>query len=118
MNNFFEENKFDVLDMMARLFSKESIKIIDRHKYKALLSTASELKKLLQNSQANGEIAVEINEMFNIGSITAEVTDLSITNIPSFFFILSSADIFEIYPLTNGKIRLDITFHNVLKTLK
>ena len=118
MDNYFEKKEFDILDTMAELFSKQTIKTIDCSRYKALISTASKLEKLLPDSRANEEITVEINEIFNIGTVTAEIEGLSITNIPEFFFVLLSADNFEIYPLTSGKIRLDITFYNVLKTLK
>jgi len=123
MRNEFEENKYEYDTVMDALLSylkflpKDTVKMIDLGRYKTMIQTAAELKDILAESNESGQLDIDICEMFNMGSITAQLTDLTVCNVPSFVQMISKADNFEIYPRTDGTIQLNITFQSVLKTI-
>lgn len=79
---------------------------------------AAELTELLRKTVSEGELEIDVDPTFNLGSITVELDSLSVDEPLAFADVIYKADNFEIYPLTNGKIRLDVTFQSVLKTIK
>lgn len=121
MNNYFEENEyettFDALVDYIKCLPKATVKMINPSRYKLLMKTAAQLTELLRKTQPEGEIDIEINDLLNLGSISTELDLLTIEEPLAFADVIYTADNFEVYPLTNGKIRLDITFHSILKNL-
>ena len=121
MNEHFEEEYSDaVFEYLAELFQrlpKESVKLLNPHRYKQMLHAASLLTTLLQEDLSKGEISVNVDSMFNMGSIIVELEELTVCVPHLFSQIISEADNFEIYPLSDGKIRFAIVFHSVLNTL-
>ena len=121
MKDYFEENEFettfDALVDYIRHLPKATVKMINPSRYKLLMRTASQLTDILRKTTPEGELNIEIDDMFNIGSISVELDSLTVENPLAFADAIYKADNFEIYPLTNGRIRLDITFHGVLKNL-
>ena len=51
------------------------------------------------------------------GAVTAEVTSLTVENPELLLKVLKSADNFEVYPLVNGNIKIEIAFQSVMNTL-
>lgn len=122
MNNDFNENEFettlDALVEYINLLPKATVKMLDFARYNAFMRTAAQLTKLLQASAPAGQIDIDLNETFNLGSISVELDSLTVENPLAFADLIYKADNFEIYPLTNGKIKLDITFQGILKSLR
>ena len=121
MNNFQNTEEADelfktLLDHFNNA-SKDAVKIINPAPYFSLLKTAAQLTCLLKKSFPSGEIKIHIDDTFNMGSISTEFEILTIDDTAVFAEIVRAADNMEIYPLTNGKSMLDITFQSVLKTL-
>lgn len=64
------------------------------------------------------EFSSEANSPFpSVGSISAEGELLYITNPDLFDMVAKSASSMEIYPLTNGKVRMCFTFHGLTRSL-
>ena len=126
MRNEFEENNYesendetlDALLAFLNFLPKETVKMIDFDRYKTMMKTAAELKEILCENQEEGQLDIDICDMFNMGSITAQLSDLTVCDIPEFTKMISKADNFEIYPRTDGTIQLNITFQSVLKAVK
>ena len=119
MNNNFEEKNYDttfeaLLDFTRDLCLDEAI---DFERYKTMMQAAVELKDVLVEADAEGEFEIELCDTFNAGSIKAELDELTVLNTKQFAVMIEKADNFEIYPKTNGKIQLNITFQSVLKTI-
>lgn len=118
----FEENNFEtVLEGLMgfmRSMPKSQVKMLNPSRYRLMLRTAAQLTDLLRKTVSDGELEVNVDPTFNLGSITVELDSLSVDESLAFADVIYKADNFEIYPLTNGKIRLDITFQSVLKTIK
>ena len=118
--NFYEQEFDSTLDALLELFKhlpESTVKIINPCRYQLMIQTAAKLTALLRKTMSEGEVNIEINDTFNLGSISVELDSLTITEPLAFSDIICKADNFEIYPLTNGNIRLDIAFQGVLKTL-
>ena len=90
-------------------------KILNTDKYFLIIQLAYELKRILAEAIPCGEINVTVDEDFNHGAITIELGDLTVYDTKTFAGIIALADNIEVYPLTSGKIRLDLTFQAVLK---
>lgn len=80
--------------------------------------TAAQLTDLLRKTVSDGALEIDVDTTFNQGSITVELDSLSVDEPLAFADVIYKADNFGIYPLTNGKIRLDVTFQSVLKTIR
>ena len=116
-NEFEEDDALDALLAFLDLLPKETVKMIDFDRYKAMMQTAAELKDILCENHEEGQLDIDICDMFNMGSITAQLSDLTVCNIPQFTEMISKADNFEIYPRTDGTIQLNITFQSMLKAI-
>ena len=118
----YEENNFDTVleGLMGFMKSlpKSQVKMLNPSRYKLMLRTAAQLTDLLRKTVSEGELEIDVDPTFNLGSITVELDSLSVDEPLAFADVIHKADNFEIYPLTNGKIRLDVTFQSVLKTIK
>lgn len=118
----YEENNFETVreGLMGFMKSmpKSEVKMLNLSRYKLMLRTAVQLTDLFRKTVPDGELEINVNPTFNQGSITIELDSLSVEKPLAFADVIYKADTFEIYPLTNGKIRLDITFQSVLKTTK
>ena len=118
----YEENNFDTVleGLMGFMKSlpKSQVKMLNPSRYKLMLRTAAQLTDLLRKTVSDGELEINVDPTFNLGSITVELDSLSVDEPLAFADVIYKADNFEIYPLTNGKIRLDVTFQSVLKTIK
>lgn len=121
MNNSFEEQNFDsTFDALINYFKhlpKATIKMINPKRYRLMLEVAAQLTDLLKKTLLEGEINIEINQLFNLGSISIELESLTINDPNAFSELICKADNFEIYPLTNGNVKLDITFQSVLRAI-
>jgi len=121
MENYFEENNyettFDALVDFINCLPKATVKMINPARYVLMMHTSSQLTKMLRKHNPEGEITMELNEMLNLGSISVELDALTIDDPLAFADMIYKADNFEVYPLTNGKIRFDITFQGVLKSI-
>ncbi|MDD6915141.1 MAG: hypothetical protein SOX82_06890 [Eubacteriales bacterium] len=117
------ENYSDFEDVMEGLMGfleelpQATVKILNFDRYKLMLQTAAKLTNLLRENLTDGEISIEINEKFNLGTISVEMETLTITSPAVFADLICKSDNFEVYPLCNGNIRLDITFQRVLNSV-
>ena len=115
-----EENPDNILDGLINYLNdlpKATVKIINPKRYYLMLQVAAKLTCLLKKTLPTGEINIEINQLFNLGSISIELDSLTILEPSIFAELICKADNFEVYPLTNGNVKLTITFHAVLKTI-
>lgn len=72
------------------------------------------IKYLTQNTDT--KLSYSLNEPFkSMGSITVEGKCLTFTNSEWFARAAEFASNTEIYPLTNGKVRLTLTFHGLVR---
>lgn len=63
-------------------------------------------------------ISCELHSPFtSMGVISIEATEFTFENMNYLQTVLSSASNIEIYPLTNGKLRMNIAFHGITKRL-
>ena len=75
------------------------------------------IKYLTKNT--NTKLSYALNEPFkSMGSISVEGKCLAFTNSEWFARAAEFASNTEIYPLTNGKVRLTLTFHGLVNPVK
>lgn len=113
MKNCNESNFEYFIDYINSL-PQSTVKIINMDNYLKMLQVLKSLQNLLQKTSSEWKITFEINDKFNLGCIYLELFELSVLIPHDFAKIIDRCDNFEIYPLNNGTIRIDIVFQNVL----
>lgn len=121
MNNSYNDTNYDstlkALMGFLNTLPQSTIKALHIPRYKLMLQSASQLTALLKETISQGEITIDVDQTFNLGSISVELDTLTIYEPKVFADIICKADNFEIYPLTDGRIRLDLTFQSILKSI-
>lgn len=117
----FETEEFDtcldgLLGYLAAL-PQETTKLLNLSRYRLLLEAAAKLRTLLIDTEEEGQIDIDVDQMFNLGSVKVELDMLTVLDPKAFAELVAPADNFEVYPLTNGRVRFCITFQSVLKTI-
>ncbi len=75
------------------------------------------IKYLAKNTDAR--VTYALNEPFkSMGSISVEGVNLTFTNSEWFARVAEFASNTEIYPLTNGKVRMTLTFHGLVRPIE
>lgn len=75
------------------------------------------IKYLTQNTDA--KMSYALNEPFkSMGNISVEGKNLAFTNSEWFARACEFASNTEVYPLTNGKVRLTLTFHGLVRPVE
>ena len=75
------------------------------------------LKYLTKGTGA--KLTYALNEPFkSMGSISVEGKNLTFTNAEWFARAAEFASNTEVYPLTNGKVRMTLTFHSIARLMK
>lgn len=115
--NFDYETTLDALLDYFRWLPKPTVQILNIRQYHKMMETAARLQQLVAETVPEGSMDIEIDQNFNLGSISIELPELSVQNPQAFSRIIREADNFELYPLTNGNVRLDITFQRILKPI-
>ena len=114
--NEFESTLDGLMNFIEEL-PQATLKVLNLEKYKIMMEVATKLTAVLQENNPEGELTIDVNEKFNLGSISVELDSLTITSPVLFAELICMSDNFDVYPLTNGKVRLDITFQRILKSV-
>lgn len=114
--NEFESTLDGLMNFIEEL-PQATLKVLNLEKYKIMKEVATKLTSVLQENNPEGELTIDVNEKFNLGSISVELDSLTITSPVLFAELICMSDNFDVYPLTNGKVMLDITFQRILKSV-
>lgn len=88
--------------------------IIDPIKVQQMQFAYGVLKYLTKNTDA--KLSYALHEPFkSMGSISVEGKNLAFTNAEWFSRAAEFASNTEVYPLTNGKVRMTLTFHGLVR---
>ena len=100
-------------EFIKEYLKKDKIKIVNQVRTKDLFETYAIVQNLLRNAE---ETTVEIESgKLELGDVTIRITALTITifDLNNLMRIIQKADSVDIYPLTDGRVRLDIQFNDV-----
>lgn len=98
-------------------FEEEMPAILDPVKMEQMKFAYAALQHLAKCT--NATISYELNEPFKtVGTITVEGKSLEFFNAEWFSRALEFASNTEVYPLTNGKVRMTLTFHSIARLMK
>lgn len=114
--NEFESTLDGLMNFIEEL-PQAKLKVLNLERYKTMMEVVAKLTAILRENNPEGEITIDVNEKFNLGSISVELDSLTITSPVKFAEHIRRSDNFEVYPLVNGNVRLDITFQRVLKSI-
>ncbi len=115
----FNENNemFEALVEFIGLLPKATVKVLNIEKYLLMIKSATQLKEILEKTMPVGEMNIEIDDVFNLGSVSVETDTMSVTDTKEFSNIVANADNFEIFSLVNGNFQFNITYQGVLNSV-
>ena len=100
-------------EFIKEYLKKDKIKVVNPMRRKDLMEAYDIIQNLLRSDE---ETSIEIEpDKFELGDVTIRITALTITtfDINNLIRAINKADSVDIYPLTNGTVRLDIQFSDV-----
>lgn len=116
MSEFCQDNSFPLVDALVktlRQMPKPEALCVNSGRLEELNDTAEELKAFFQKFGRGWSLTTGIDTMFDLGYITVEMDECANANARQLGEQLSRADKVEIYPLVNGKLRLELAFHRI-----
>lgn len=111
-----DDAELQALMELYRSLLVPSVSLLDFGRYRRMMRSAFLLQRLLSDDVPPESISVKLLPEFRMGYLTVELPELTVYRSQQFCAILSAADNFEVYPLANGNLRLDISFQNVLRS--
>lgn len=89
--------------------------VLNIQRYSELLHAKKALDYTLGKSFEDEKAEISFLPLFSCGTLTAEVDTFEVTDMAAFAEVLIYADNFEVYPLTNGRIRLGFVFKGMMR---
>lgn len=89
------------------------VQVVNFERLAELLDVARMLRELLADDFWEGKINIEVDPVHGYGTVQVEADEITIYAPKAFAETVKHASNFEIYPLTNGQIRLAFMFHNL-----
>lgn len=93
--------------------AEPTVRVLNIERYRDMMRAEAVLHELLTEGHATGRVETKVHPGFCSGAVSAEIDNLCILRPQSFCDLISRTDNFEVYPLTNGKMRLDLTFNGM-----
>ncbi len=95
---------------------EERVTMLDTQRFQQVQFVYAVMKYLTKNSGA--VLTYKLYEPYKtMGSVSVEAYSLSFSDTEWFMRAMEFADSTEVYPLTNGRIRLTFTFHRLTKPM-
>ena len=123
MNQFNAKNALDdeldafLMELGKRVMEEESVpQVLNLTRYEHVRFVYHVAKMF---AEGNGvEVTYSLHDPFNsMGCVTIEGEDIEFNKMKWFCRMGEFADNVDIYPLTNGKIRMTLTFHGLTKPI-
>lgn len=104
----------ELMDLLKGLPDESELEL-DPEKCTELVRKADRAFKLFAGEGGGCGNRIEFVKQFDMAAVQIEGDSLSISDAEEFKSIITDAACFEIYPLSNGTIRLEITFKDILR---
>lgn len=112
------EEWFDQFVEHLKSLRRDSIKILNLSRYRQLIMAKKRLLCLLsQDGAEDTVVSVQMNPEMGYGALRMEAPIFLTERIPSFFAAVATADNMEIYPLTDGTLRMALMFYGMFDRL-
>lgn len=111
----------DFLAFLEEDSKREKIFVVNPQRQIEFARAYRTLKRLIndEDDNINARIWCEMGELINgYAAIKVEADWIVVREIDKFYAAVKAANNFEIYPTTDGTVRLNITFHGVRTRIK
>ena len=123
MSDKIGDGKYPELDEFLSILAEKAkaheksqgAQIISADRFKTLKRSLTILTDIVMKVSPDAVITYELDNGLNIGHavIRIETDEISVTDVEQFIAAIRFADNFEIYPLTDGRLRMTIMFHGM-----
>ena len=114
-----DDEQDELLDFIDALIeqvvvpSMQHPRMLNPVRLQALKKAEQGLKPMLEEMDVNAELKVHMSPEFLMGSIRVEMDELDVEDPVRFAALTSEADHMELYPLVNGRVRLELTYRSM-----
>lgn len=115
----FDEASFDAfVEMLSYELEKPRTLILNPARVRELEVAYRAISQIVFNISPDAKIECILGELGDgSASISVETDEFIVEDIKAFLAVAEKADNFEIYPLTNGNLRMAFMFRNVMNEL-
>lgn len=108
-----------VLDALCEYLTQHlpRLQALVPERYLQVLASKNVLEKLYRAHDESVCAEVRLNLPFSSATLSLEAEALEVTQQDQFLQLLQLADRFEIYPLSNGKLKLAFVFEDVMQSM-
>ncbi len=118
-NNQDEANESPVIEELCAILRKNQpqLQYLDLRRCSEMLSAKTQLETILADEGMQTNLSLRLEPQFQYGVLTAELDELTVSSTEEWKKAIRLTDGFEVYPLTNGHIRVAFLFRRMMKAI-
>ncbi len=125
MENYFKTNNQDeanesplIEELCAFLRNNQpQTQYLDLRRYSEMLSAKTQFESILTDEGTQTNLSVRLEPQFQYGVLTADLDEWTVSTTEEWKKAIRLTDGFEVYPMTNGRIRVAFLFRRMMKTI-
>lgn len=125
MENYLEENRCSEIEESSVIEglctflrnNQANAQLLNARRYREMMQAKELLEEVLADSGERAELTIRYEPLFQYAVLTAEMEELTVKPADEFEKAIRLTDGFEVYPLTNGHIRIAFLFRRMMKTI-
>lgn len=114
-----ESNESPVIEELCAILRKTQpmLQCLDLRRYSEMLAAKIQLETILAYEGTRTNLSVRLEPQFQYGVLTAELDEWTVSTTEEWKKAIRLTDGYEVYPLTNGRIRVAFLFRRMMKAI-
>lgn len=118
-NNQDETNESPLIEELCAFLrnNQPQMQYLDLRRYSEMLSAKTQLESILIDEGTQTNLSVRLEPQFQYGVLTTELDEWTVSTTEEWKKAIRLTDGYEVYPLTNGRIRVAFLFRRMMKAI-
>ncbi len=118
-NNQDETNESPLIEKLCAFLrnNQPQMQYLDLRRYSEMLSAKTQLESILTDEGTQTNLSVRLEPQFQYGVLTTELDEWTVSTTEEWKKAIRLTDGYEVYPLTNGRIRVAFLFRRMMKAI-
>ncbi len=118
-NNQDETNESPLIEELCAFLrnNQPQMQYLDLRRYSEMLSAKTQLESILTDEGTQTNLSVRLEPQFQYGVLTTELDEWTVSTTEEWKKAIRLTDGYEVYPLTNGRIRVAFLFRRMMKAI-
>ncbi len=118
-NNQDETNESPLIEELCAFLrnNQPQMQYLDLRRYSEMLSAKTQLESILTDEGTQTNLSIRLEPQFQYGVLTTELDEWTVSTTEEWKKAIRLTDGYEVYPLTNGRIRVAFLFRRMMKAI-